>query len=316
MRKALLTPLLLSIFIFSAQAQNMPKDPPIRFETKPNYKKEKKIELKYIESWFSYIPATTYTMADEQRVSANGFYILRFEVPNMLYKLFIHDLEAKGKMDEITLAMPDTNAWGEHNQPYVDTYFRAPKFNNYPVVSVSRNGVNMFCSWLGEQVKQLKLKAWKGKTVSFRLPSEVEWMIAASGGDTNAVYAWKGPYMRMGNPPFTGDYKANFRRVGDGDILRGEDGKLIVAKNTNKKYRSHFVGDYTADITAPINNYWPNAYGLYCMTGNVREMVVEEGFTKGGGWIDPGGECMIDFRNTYQKKGYPCEGFRIVAIVK
>ena len=70
------------------------------------------------------------------------------------------------------------------------------------------------------------------------------------------------------------------------------------------------------DITAPVNNYWPNAYGLYCMTGNVREMVQEEGFTKGGSWLDPGGECMIDFRNTYQKEGAPCEGFRIIAVVE
>jgi formylglycine-generating enzyme required for sulfatase activity len=71
----------------------------------------------------------------------------------------------------------------------------------------------------------------------------------------------------------------------------------------------------TADITAPVLNYWPNAYGLFCMTGNVREMVQEEGFTKGGSWFDPGGECTIEFRNTYHKEGYPCEGFRIIAVV-
>jgi hypothetical protein len=51
------------------------------------------------------------------------------------------------------------------------------------------------------------------------------------------------------------------------------------------------------------------------MTGNVREMVQEEGFTKGGSWFDPGGECTIEFRNTYHKEGYPCEGFRIIAVV-
>ena len=75
------------------------------------------------------------------------------------------------------------------------------------------------------------------------------------------------------------------------------------------------VGLYTR-FHRPVICYWPNAYGIFCMTGNVREMVQEEGFSKGGGWIDPGGECMIDFRNTYQREGFPCEGFRLVAEVE
>jgi sulfatase modifying factor 1 len=317
MRNQLLTVVLIAMGTFTIHAQKDPKKPKAyRFETHPNYKKESKIELKYVETWFSYIPASSYHTEDDRIVSAKEFYMMKFEVPNMLYKLFINDLKAKGKSDELKISIPDTTAWGTKNQPYIDYYFQHPKFNTYPVVSVPREGVKLFCAWLEEQVKTLMLKEWKNKTVKFRLPTEVEWMIAASGGDSNAVYAWKGIDMQMGPGPWGGDYMANFRRVGDSDILRGEDGKLMVKKNASKKYQNYFGPVGSADITAPVNNYWGNAYGLYCMTGNVREMVQEEGFTKGGGYIDPGGECMIDFRNTYQKEGYPCEGFRIIAVVE
>jgi len=174
----------------------------------------------------------------------------------------------------------------------------------------------MFCEWLGEKVKTLKLKKWKDKKIQFRLPTEVEWMLAASGGDTNGVYAWNGHYMRNGKGIWSGDFMANFRRVGDGDIFRGDDGKLTVGNNNNKKYQAYYLPDDCVSITSPVLSYWMNDYGLYNMTGNVREMAQEEGFTKGGSWIDSGGECTIDFRNTYQREGAPCEGFRIVAVVE
>lgn len=316
MRNQLFTPLLMLFFSLSLSAQKVQKHKDIGFINQGSKTKPQEFNMSKLEYYFSYIPAGSYTMEDGKNVSIKSFYMLRFEVPNMLYRMFINDLNSKGKTEELIIARPDTLAWGSKNQPYVEIYFSHPVYNSYPVVSVPRKGVELFCMWLQDQLKICKLKEWKDKKITFRLPTEAEWMFAASAGDTNAVYAWHGPYTRMGNGPWSGDYMANFCRTSDANLFRDENGKLIFKKNENHKYQSYFAMDNTYDITAPVNNYWPNDYGLYCMTGNVREMVIEEGFTKGGSWIDPGGECMIDFRNTYHREGAPCEGFRIVAIVE
>jgi formylglycine-generating enzyme len=282
-----------------------------------NFTRSRKIpiQLDLIESWFCYIPAQTYP-TENKLVSVKSFYIMRWETPNMFYQLFLEDLKASGKNDEYKTAYPDTNIWSAGLEPYVHAYFQNPKLNHYPVMGVTKTQIRLFCDWLNKKINTLKLKNWKDKKIQFRLPTEIEWMVAASGGDTNAVYAWKGPYMRTMEKGFECDFMANFRRVGDGDVFRDDGGNLVIKPNKNPKYRSHFVWDKQASITAPVNNYWPNAYGIFCMTGNVREMVQEDGFTKGGGWIDPGGECQIQFRNTYQKEGFPCEGFRLVVEVE
>jgi sulfatase modifying factor 1 len=273
------------------------------------------IQLDLIESWFSYVPTQTYPV-DQKNVSVKGFYIMRWETPNMFYKLFLDDLKSSGKKDDYKAAYPDSNIWASSLEPFVHSYFQHPKLNHYPLLGITKTQIQAFCIWLNEKVKTLKLKNWANKRIQFRLPTEVEWMVAASGGDTNAVYSWKGPYMRTMEKGFECDYMANFRRVGDGDVFRDDKGNLTIKQNKNPQYRSHFDLDSEASITAPVNNYWPNAYGIFCMTGNVREMVQEDGFTKGGGWIDPGGECQIQFRNTYKKEGFPCEGFRLVAEIE
>ncbi len=41
-----------------------------------------------------------------------------------------------------------------------------------------------------------------------------------------------------------------------------------------------------AEITAPALSYWPNAFGLYNMSGNVAEMVAQQGRNMGGSWLD------------------------------
>jgi len=63
--------------------------------------------------------------------------------------------------------------------------------------------------------------------------------------------------MRNPDDSFKGEMMANYKR-GRGDNM-GTAGKL----NDN------------ADITAEVNTYWPNDYGLYNMAGNVNEWVMD-----------------------------------------
>ncbi len=220
------------------------------------------------------------------------------ELTNFQYAEFLYDLRMQDSKSYMAM-YPDTGAWrlgGAFNEPYVEYYHRHPAYRDYPVVNITWEQANAYCDWLEKRLNQGVFASHKSviARVDVRLPTELEWKLAARGGNPDATFPWYGTGMRHTEKPFQGLFMAN--------CVRGRGDYMGVAGGLNDN----------ADITAPAKSYWPNGYGLYNMAGNVAEMLAEPGRTRGGSWRCRAKYLQIEAEDPYQGyvKASPEIGFR------
>ena len=218
-------------------------------------------------------------------------YASKFEVSNKNYREFLTALIKENRMSELSIARIDTLKWNDNissysNNPYVDYYHKHPAYKNYPVVNVSYEAAQLYCEWFTLIYNSSPKR--KFNKVKFRLPSEKEWEMAARGGDSLAKYPWKGEFLK--NPK--GLYLCNFAR--DANDTMGTTNKL----------------NDSADITALVNAYYPNHFGLFNLSGNIAEMISDKQIIKGGSWQSTPEYLTITSKQSNDGNPKPTVGFR------
>lgn len=218
-------------------------------------------------------------------------YIWPTEVSNQMYNTFLQELKNEGNVQQYALAQIDSSQWvigKSYNMPFAEYYHKHPAYAQYPVVNISHAAAVLYCEWLSEKMNTLNNKKWK--KVKVRLPNEAEWIRAAQAGDVNAIFAWTGADLKNKK----GQYLANYK---------GENADTV-------KIAGSLSDAYT--ITAPVESYWPNKWGIYNMSGNVAEMISEPDILKGGSWMHTSQLLRIDNRLPYDGSPKAYAGFRFV----
>ncbi len=276
------------------------------FSFSANKKPSKKRALKTLTGFCSYISSGN-AVIENDTFSVQGFYMSNGEISNIQYQEFLFDLKKKGELEKLAVAMIDSSGWNTplgYNKSYIEHYHKHPAYRDYPVVNVSKEGAELYCEWLSKKYDTLS----NGElTIKFRLPQHAEWMRAARGDNHSQRYSWKGMYLRNEK----GIFLANFVRVGVESVHYNEEKKKYEVINIPVDGFA-WSPMKTVDVTAPVESYWPNDFGIYNLNGNVSEMVADKNIVVGGDWTKPG----YDVRNEAQKEytgPSMATGFRIVA---
>jgi formylglycine-generating enzyme required for sulfatase activity len=165
---------------------------------------------------------------------------------------------------------PDETVWvndfnNAYNEPYMRLYFNHPGYNDYPVVGVSWEQANAFCSWRTNFLKKSLDKNKQNTIEPYRLPTETEFEYAARSGKSENIYPWKQQGTQGDKDCFLGNFKP-----GEGNYT--EDGHLVTAR---------------------VGSFSPNEFGLYDMAGNVAEWTSTA-------FLESGLEIMNDLNPEYR----------------
>nr|WP_067059769.1 SUMF1/EgtB/PvdO family nonheme iron enzyme [Mucilaginibacter sp. L294] len=150
-----------------------------------------------------------------RRVTVPSFYMDETEVSNQDWLDYLHWINITFPNDNELYynALPDTLVWRKplsYNEPYVDNYLRHPAFQDYPVVGVTWQQAQEYCTWRTDRTNENILRE-RGNLVT--------WKDQAKGqGGATAQGAANGT-----GTPFNTDMYLNGQYQG-----QGIDGKKMI----------------------------------------------------------------------------------------
>jgi formylglycine-generating enzyme required for sulfatase activity len=232
--------------------------------------------------------------ADKYSKVKKAFWISQHEITNKQYNEFLREIKEKNSEVYKICRVHDKNWNNIQRGKYkylAKTYSTSKKYENFPVLNISHKAAKLFCNWLTEK--------YKNKTYKFTLPTKEQWIYAAKGGKTEVKYPWGNSELKTKS----GTNKCNYR-----DHYFGS--KVIMTK---KEEITEILNKNNQEPTVEVNSYSVNPYGLYNCSGNVAEMITEEGIAVGGSWNNNAENVRIDSQFKYNQAN-PYTGFRPIRI--
>ena len=150
-----------------------------------------------------------------RRVTVPSFYMDETEVSNQDWLDYLHWIRITFPQDHKLYydALPDTLVWRRplsYNEPYVDNYLRHPAFQDYPVVGITWDQVQDYCTWRTDRMNENILRE-TGRLASWK-------DVSGAGKGKNA------PATAAIRDPFNTDIYLNGQYRG-----QGIDGKKMMA---------------------------------------------------------------------------------------
>jgi formylglycine-generating enzyme len=97
-----------------------------------------------------------------RRVTVGSFYMDETEISNINWREYVYWLETRYEsFPEVAQnALPDEKVWYDelsYNDPLVETYFRHPAYDDYPVVGITWEQTQDYCKWRTDRVNEMLL---------------------------------------------------------------------------------------------------------------------------------------------------------------
>ena len=289
-----------------------------------------RIKNKMLENLLN-IDKGLYTKVEEGQINyrndelAVDPFILRNQaITNLEYKVFLADLIKNGKTEYYKKAAVHTELWDNYNDTILaSTYFQDDKYNDFPVVNISREATLLFCGWLETEVNLFSQKIDpKAKPLKIRLPFDSEWIFATRRGYAqipecggyNTIYDIKEGIIDINYLKRIELIKK--RRISkrtELDELFSENRYGMTEDKTLQLFQKGF--DY---IGKPItDSLYPNKMHIYSKAAHVSEIIEEQntGYTivLGSCWKDKSeySKMLTEFNTA---SASPFVGFRIVML--
>jgi len=249
------------------------------------------------------------------KISEN-FYGDETEISNADWKEYLYWLANVYGNDSVEYynALPDTLVHREelsYGEPFVETYFQHPSYDQYPIVGVNLKQAKKYSEWRTERVAEMML-LMKGliKVNAEKNPNTVFTIQRYQEGD----FDWIVKKDKVALPKYTIPTSEEWEKIAG--IEHSKYGLDSLSKQ-NKRYLKKGQNLYptTSDgnnrtITSPTRSGLKNINGLYGTIGNVAELV-DENIVKGGSFKDPISNIEIS-KNTPFEKPTNWIGFRNV----